>query len=261
MKSVKLLGSNAAVNWKMTPAGLQITPPDDLGNSFFAWSFAIVTGQEQHHPNVMEADESKALKGTHEIDLDGHDTTARSHPIVKPFKLSGSTVVIETASNADGFRQLPPPKTSGRNVTANQKTSNDPLKSLTDGKLTEAFGPIFSNGVLNGAYKMDLGTARSVTAITSWSVNQKGFRGAQKLVLYGSKAATDPGWDLTQFTPLGMIDTTDKPKAKFTAASLRAASGQSLGSYRWIVWAVSPITAKGGGENTAFQELAVEVAE
>ena len=55
------------------------------------------------------------------------------------------------------------------------------------------------------------------------------------------------------------IDTTGEAKANFTAASLRAAAEQSLGQFRWIVWAVSPVTRNGGGENTAFQELTVEV--
>jgi hypothetical protein len=41
---------------------------------------------------------------------------------------------------------------------------------------------------------------------------------------------------------------------------LRASAGSSLGQFRWIVWAVSPVTESGGGENTAFQELSVEVA-
>ena len=149
-------------------------------------------------------------------------------------------------------------RASGGTVTANQKTNNDPLKSLNDGKLAAGIGPVFGNGVRNGAYKMDLGAAKSVSAITSWSHNYKGMRGAQKLVLYGSDAATDPGWDLSKFTPLGTIDTTGEAKAQFTAASLRAAEGKSLGKFRWIVWAVSPVTETGGGENTAFQELAVE---
>jgi hypothetical protein len=82
-------------------------------------------------------------------------------------------------------------------------------------------------------------------------------RGAQKLTIYGSHSATDPGWDLNEFTALGHIDT-GATNATFTAASLKALEGNTLGSFRWIVWAVSPIYAADGGENTAFQELAVE---
>ncbi|GAA5507497.1 hypothetical protein Rcae01_02953 [Novipirellula caenicola] len=265
--SVRLLGSDAKTTWEMTPQGLQITPPKNLGRSKYAWTFEIVTDREQHVPNVIQHDASEALKGTKKVDLDGHDTSQRAvpmgpaHPAMKPFVLPGSTVVIETASSADGFQKLVPSLASGRKVTANPATRNDPLKSLTDGKLAAGIGPVFGNGVRGGAYKMDLGSAQSVSAITSWSHNWKGIRGAQKIVLYGSDAATDPGWDLTRFTPLGVIDTTGEAKAKFTAASLRASAGQSLGQFRWIVWAVSPVTDTGGGENTAFQELAVDVLE
>ena len=98
-----------------------------------------------------------------------------------------------------------------------------------------------------------------VSAITSWSHNKKGFRGIQKLNLYGSNAENDPGWDLKKFTLLGNIDTSREAKAEFTAASLRAADGKSLGKFRWIVWAVFPISDSGGGENTTFQELSVEI--
>ncbi|MDF7809083.1 alpha-L-fucosidase [Pontiellaceae bacterium B12219] len=72
VKSVRLLGSTANVKWKMTPGGLQITPPADLGASQFAWSFEIVTTEEQHHPNVIQHDADKALKGTGKVDLDGN---------------------------------------------------------------------------------------------------------------------------------------------------------------------------------------------
>lgn len=69
--AVRLLGSNSDVRWQMTPAGLQITPPADLGRSQHAWSFEIVTDEEQHTPNVMVKDASQALKNTAEVDLGG----------------------------------------------------------------------------------------------------------------------------------------------------------------------------------------------
>jgi hypothetical protein len=40
------------------------------------------------------------------------------------------------------------------------------------------------------------------------------------------------------------------------ATTLRAANGQNLGEFRWIVWDVAAVTPI--GENTAFQELKVE---
>jgi len=268
VKSVRLLGSDATVTWALTPQGLRITPPTNLGPSVYAWAFEIVTDREQHTPTVIQHDASKALQGTKKVDLEGHDATkqraipaVQRHPAVKPFVPRGATAVIETASRADGFKTLHPPAASNRKITASRNTLNDPLKSLTDGKVVADFGPVFGNGIRNGAYKMDLGAVQSVSAITSWSHNMKGFRGSQKLVLYGSSAATDPGWDLARFRPLGTIDTTGEKKAPFTAASLRATAGQSLGQFRWIVWAVSPITKTGGGENTAFQELSVELVK
>ncbi|MDB4384837.1 alpha-L-fucosidase [Opitutaceae bacterium] len=68
---VNLFGAAAKVAWKMTPQGLRITPPDDLGTSHHAWSFAIQTDTEQHHPNVIQTDADKALTGSREVDLEG----------------------------------------------------------------------------------------------------------------------------------------------------------------------------------------------
>ena len=174
-----------------------------------------------------------------------------SHALAEP------TVVIENASEPSGFVKLQLPRASSQKILANHKTNNDSLRVLTDGRIVEDFGPIFGNGVRDGAYKMDLGALRAVSAITSWSHNQAGKRGVQKVTLFGSKASADPGWDLSKFTKLGDIDTSAS-EGKYTAASLRAGNDASLGSFRWIVWAASPVGDLGGGENTAFQELAVE---
>lgn len=168
-----------------------------------------------------------------------------------------SYVSIETVSAAGDFKRLPVPKARNRKVTANQKTNNDPLSSLVDGRLRRGFGPVFSNGVHSGAYRMDLGESTPIAGITSWSFDQGG-RGPQRVTLYGSDAA-DPSWDLSNYQPLGTIDTTNSPCQTFTAASLQAASEKTLGQFRWILWQVSPVTTIAGGENTAFQELAVDV--
>lgn len=255
VRSVRLLGHpyHAAVDWSIGPNGLNIKPPRKLGKSKYAWVFEIVTNRDQHVPNVIEADASKALSGTKEVDLEGHDPGAISN---RP----GLSVEIESADKADGFEWLVPRKQAFV-VTANQRTNNDPIASLTDGQLVRGIGPVFSNDVRNGAYKMDLGAVRPVSAITSWSHNWKGIRGFQKVVLYGSDAAKDPGWDLKKYVPLGAIDTVEKRRANFTAASLRANDGKLLGKFRWIVWAVSPAIRNGIAENTAFQEMAVEVGE
>ena len=107
-----------------------------------------------------------------------------------------SKTLIETSANPEGFKTLSPPVASNHQVTANGKTSNEALATLTDGKLAKNFGAVFPNGVVNGAYKMDLGTSQVVTAINSWSHNQNGRRGSQNITLYGSDSAEDPGWDL-----------------------------------------------------------------
>ncbi|MDF2378161.1 MAG: ThuA domain-containing protein [Verrucomicrobiales bacterium] len=179
-------------------------------------------------------------------------------------KAIGDGVVFETASSPNGFTTLKPPAKSAGKVVANQKTNNDPIAILTDAKLSQGFGPIFANGIKNGAYRMDLGKPQAVSAITSWSHATGGRRGAQAVSLYGSAHASDPGWNLddtSRFTALGTISTEGQELDAFTALSLRAEKGKSLGEFRWIVWSVSPVTELGGGENTAFQELAVEVAQ
>lgn len=255
VKSVRLLGHphDDAVDWSIGPDGLNIKPPRNSGKSQYAWVFEIVTNHDQHVPNVIESDASNALSGTREVDLEGHD---RGLILNKP----GVSVAIETADKANGFERLVPRKHSFA-VTANQRTNNEPISSLTDGRLVQGIGPVFSNDVRNGAYKMDLGAVHPVSAISSWSHNWKGIRGFQTVVLYGSDAAKDPGWDLKNYVPLGAIDTVGKARANYTAASLRADDGESLGKFRWIVWAVSPAVRNGIAENTAFQELAVETRE
>ena len=172
-----------------------------------------------------------------------------------------SYLAVESSGRADGFTELTPIASEYPSVMSKPATNNQSLETLTDGKLAEGYGPVFANGITNGVYKIDLGAAKPVAAITSWSFKQ-GKRGVQKLSLYGSKSQDDPGWniaDRSRFQPLGSIDTSSIKSKAFTGASLRATKGQSLGTFRWVVWSVSPVTSNGGGENTSFQELGVEV--
>jgi hypothetical protein len=84
------------------------------------------------------------------------------------------------------------------------------------------------------------------------------IRGHQRLNLYGSNSASDPGWNVEQeknFTPLGSIDTLGQNVDEFLATSLEARKGDSLGKFRWIIWTLSPISPI--QENTAMQELQV----
>ncbi len=172
---------------------------------------------------------------------------------------SGAYLMIESASKADGFSKLAPPEELRGKIEANQVTKDAPLTVLVDGRLEEGYGPVFANQVSAGAYRIDLGEPADVSAITSWTANKNGNRGAQRLTLYGSNAEVDPGWqveDRSRFTPLGSIDTTALKSGAFNAASLRSRAGEHLGRFRWIVWRVTPVTAR--GENSAFQELHVE---
>jgi membrane-associated protease RseP (regulator of RpoE activity) len=168
-------------------------------------------------------------------------------------------IATETADDGKSFTKLIPSAMKGVTVTTSQKTANDPIGILSDGILSTGYGPIFPNRIQNGIYKMDLGSAKPVAAINSWSFNQGGVRGRQIVTLYGSNSQTDPGWNVTdakKFTPLGSIDTASLPVAQFTATSLRATTGNSLGNYRWIAWETIPVTDQ--SENTAWQEMSVD---
>jgi membrane-associated protease RseP (regulator of RpoE activity) len=138
-------------------------------------------------------------------------------------------------------------------------TSNEPIDILTDGKLAKNYGPVFPNGVTDGMYKLDLGAVKSIAQVDTFSYNQNNNRGRQCFALYGSSAASEPGWkveDARVFTPLVDLDTDKPAPADFVATSVRRSAGQPLGSYRWLVWAVFPVT-QDYVENTAFQELQV----
>jgi hypothetical protein len=145
-------------------------------------------------------------------------------------------------------------------VAGEPRTSNEPIDILTDGKLAKNYGPVFPNGVTDGMYKLDLGAVESIAQVNTFSYNPNNNRGRQRFALYGSNAASDPGWkveDARLFTPVVDLDTGKPAPTDFVATRIGRSGGQPLGSYRWLVWAVSPVTGEIGGENTAFQELQV----
>jgi hypothetical protein len=165
-------------------------------------------------------------------------------------------VVTESLENAE-FQTValaPASAVVPAKVTAGgAPTSNDPIESLVDGKVGDGMGPMFDNGVINGMYKLDLATVRSITQVNTFS--RGGERGRQNFVLYGSSAASDPGWNVADarvFTPVMAVDA--RQDAEYKATCIRRSDGKPLGSYRWLVWAVFPIN---DSENTAFQELQV----
>lgn len=165
------------------------------------------------------------------------------------------------------FKALPlaPPSAAlAAKITAGKPgTMNEPVSVLTDGKLARNYGPVFGNGVVDGAYKLDLGVVASIAQVNTFSYNQNRNRGRQRFVLYGSRATADPGWnveDRTVFTPIIDLDTGKTPETDFVATSVRQSGGKPLGAYRWLVWAIRPVTDTAGGENTAFQEFQVIAA-
>ena len=169
-------------------------------------------------------------------------------------------VSVECQMNTDFNGIVPGPASSLRVTASEPGTQNEPLDILTDGRLARNYGPVFGNGVLNGLYKMDLGAVQAVTQVNTFSHDQGGNRGAQRFVLYGSADTEDPGWhvrDTSRFAPIADVDSGRTGASVFVATSIRREDDAALGAYRWLVWAVSPVTQTAGGENTAFQEFQV----
>ncbi len=142
-------------------------------------------------------------------------------------------------------------------------TVNEPLSTLTDGRLAPNYGPVFGNGVTGGAYKMDLGEVRDILQVNTFSFNQNDNRGRQRFVLYGSRSSHDPGWQVENaqvFTAIVEVDTQSAAPSSYLATSVRRGTAAPVGAYRWLVWAILPVTTTAGGENTAFQEFQVILA-
>ena len=145
-------------------------------------------------------------------------------------------------------------------ITTNVKTSNDPLADLTDGKLKDSYGAIFANNTANGMYKMDLGLAKKIKAVKSFTYSKGAERGKLNVTIYASNATSDPGWDVenkSKYTPIGTINTIEAKVDAYNQASI--VSANHLGEYRWIVWKVKPLNAS--GENSSIQELSIDYAK
>ena len=167
-------------------------------------------------------------------------------------------ITVELAADEKGFAKLIPGSPTSAVLAANQQTNNDALASLTDGSLARSYGPVFGNGVRNGAYRMNLGAVKKIHDVNSWSHNTNGNRGCQSVTIYGSASSEDPGWDTSdksKFVPLATIDSSSITGKVYTAASIQGRDGRELGSFRWVVWETSPVTPL--GENTSYQELQV----
>ena len=179
--------------------------------------------------------------------------------------VAGEAYVVTEATSTPAFKAIPLAAAAAVvpvQVTAGgAATNNEPLATLSDGKVADGFGPIFGNGVDGGMYKLDLTKVTSIAQVNTFSSGTA--RARQNFVLYVSAAASDPGWkvaDAALFTPLIAVDTRQGVPSAFEATSIRRADGKALGAYRWLVWAVFPVT-DGAAENTAFQELQVIPAD
>ncbi len=169
-------------------------------------------------------------------------------------------VVMETLATPE-FKEVPlasvvvPAKIS----SGGPRTVDGSLAALIDGKLDKNGNPIFSNGVTDGAYKLDLAAVKSIAQVNTFSFTGHN-RAKQNYILYGSNAAADPGWnvaDTAVFLPIMAVDTHEVEPKECEATSIRRSGGKPLGSFRWLVWATSPYSGEIGGENTAYQELQV----
>ncbi len=175
----------------------------------------------------------------------------------------GNYVYVAAEASPEGsFKDLSPAPADRtvpiRAIATQPETHNEPLPTLYDGKLASDYGPVFGNGAYAGLYKADLGGARAVSEIGTWSFNQNGNRGPQSFALYGSQSEDDPGWnvgDRKAFTPIAEVDTAAAGAGKFHASSVRHSRGESLGSFRWLVWAAHPLNP--AGEHSAYQEFQV----
>ena len=169
----------------------------------------------------------------------------------KEVRLEAYTFVVEETAAPKGGVAI-------RGLLTRPVTTNEPVASLFDGRLANNYGPVFSNGVAGGMYKVDLGEPVSVARITTWSVNHKGNRGPQRFMVFGSDAAADPGWDPAALTPIAEVDTTGSSAARSCGTGIGRAGGGPLGMFRWLVWMTQPVTS--AGENTAFQEFEIQAA-
>ena len=174
------------------------------------------------------------------------------------------TKIIIEARNDEAFATIPRPSATDAaqncKVSTESPTANEKTATLTDGKLATNYGPVFPNGVFDGVYRLDLGAAKSIAQVNTYSFQQGGKRGRQKFELYGSIAA-EPGFNVASpnYTLLASVDTTGKDSGRFVGTSIQPVSGDALGIFRWLAWAVAPVN-DAPGENTAFQEFDVLAA-
>jgi len=124
--------------------------------------------------------------------------------------------------------------------------ANGPAAQLGDGQLKPEYGPVFANNV-KGFYRADLGQAKEVVAVRTWSFRESPSRLPQTFAVLGSDGA-EPGWDTTNYRWLGEVRIQPE-SVDWLATELRV-----RGRVRWLLFIPeSPVTE----ENTVFQEIEV----
>ena len=131
------------------------------------------------------------------------------------------------------------------------------VELLVDGKIDCNRGPTFANGVDTGKYRFDLGSVKSIARVNTYASGNTHAR--QSFTLYASSASADPGWNVTDptvFTPVITVDSRGE-RTEYEVTSICRSADQPLGSFRWLVWAATPILGEIGGQNTTFEEMQV----
>ncbi|MEI7902946.1 MAG: family 43 glycosylhydrolase, partial [bacterium] len=137
------------------------------------------------------------------------------------------------------------------------KLSTGAVDLLVDGKVDRACGPTFADGVDTGKVRFDLGENKSIAQVNTYASGAT--RARQSFTLYGSSAASDPGWnvaDTALFTPVITMDSRGN-WTQYEATSIRRSEGKPLGSFRWLIWAATPTMGVIGGQNMTFEEMQV----
>jgi len=212
--------------------------------------------------NMADLLEIQGSAGASTLEL----TVMRGQGRVKVAVCDYVRVTAASAASAGAFKTVPlaaPDQVLPfKRTDARPETRNEPVAVLGDGRLAANYGPVFGNEVSSGCYKVDLGGVKPLAAVNTFSYNQGGNRGRQHFILYGSTAASDPGWNVANpsaFVPIAEVDTPADASPVYVATRVAGNHRQPLGRYRWLVWRVYPVTSI--GENTAFQEFQVLPAD
>ena len=144
-------------------------------------------------------------------------------------------VATEYQSSPD-FKAIPlaPAKAVLRaKVTASEPgTKNESLSVLTDGKLAKSYGPVFGNGVVAGKYKLDLGAARSIAQVRTFSTTRAATAAGSGLC--STAAAPCPTPAGTSRTCVGSARSSTSTRAKFLRPTSSPPASVRATANRWV---------------------------